>query len=91
MKPTFVNKVTPAQWKLLYPVMYTMAHNLEEAFRDKTGVLDALSEEDKLDLLFHIMAKGEDMYYGAIVDPGFCLHMVDKYQPLHTMIRKRMG
>ena len=55
-----------------------------------TGAVDAMNDEQKYNFLFHVIAKGRDMYYQSLVDPDFSLYMLDQYQPLYTFLLKEL-
>lgn len=73
----------------LLPIAMTLADDLFNAIHTTTGALDDIAEEEKYNFLFHIMAKGEHLYYPSIADPEFCLYLLDQYQPLYSFIKKK--
>lgn len=71
----------------IFPIMERLAVDLANAINATTGSLEAMSLEDRNNYLFHIIAKGETMYYSSIADPDFCSYLVDQYQPLYTYMK----
>ncbi len=77
--------------KSTYTVMEKLAEDLYNAVASINGSVDALSDEEKNNFLFHVIAKGNIMYYQSIAEPGFCLYMLDQYQPLYTYMFRRIN
>lgn len=68
----------------IFPIMVKIASSLERSISAVSGALSSMSVEEKNNFLFHVIAKGSNMFMGTIVDPEFCLYMLDQYQPLYT-------
>jgi hypothetical protein len=90
MASSALNRVSLTTWQTIYPSMIRLADELFLAIHEKTGALDDAIPDDKYNFLFHIIAKGEAMYYQSIADPDFCLYLLDQYQPLYTMLKKKL-
>lgn len=74
-----------------FPIMIRLANDLYLAISEKTGALAGFTVEERYNFLFHIIAKGEMMYWQTINDPEFCLYILDQYQPLFTYMRKELN
>lgn len=73
-----------------FPIMVRLANDLYVAISATTGALAGFTIEERYNFLFHIIAKGEMMYYQTIDDPEFCLYLLEQYQPLYTYMRKEL-
>lgn len=73
-----------------FPIMIRLANDLYVAISATTGALAGFTVEERYNFLFHVIAKGEMMYYQTVDDPEFCLYMLEQYQPLYTYMRKEM-
>lgn len=91
MSSSTLGKVQARTWVQIFPRMKKMADELFFAIHEKTGALDDAPENQRYDFLFHVIAKGESMYYQSIADPEFCIYLLDNYQPLYTMIGAKYG
>ncbi len=74
----------------LHAAMIPMAEALRTAISNMTGAVENMSEEDRNNFLYHVIAKGKNVYYESICDANFCLHMVDTYQPLYQYMLNRI-
>lgn len=74
----------------IYATLLYLAENLYNSIKKITGAVDAMNDEQKYNFLFHVIAKGRDMYYQSLVDPDFSLYMLDQYQPLYTFLLKEL-
>ena len=74
----------------IYETLLHLAENLYNSIKKITGAVDAMNDEQKYNFLFHVIAKGRDMYYQSLVDPDFSLYMLDQYQPLYTFLLKEL-
>jgi len=74
----------------LVKVMDKLAADLESALSSVTGALDSMDAIEKKNFLYHVIAKGESMYYYSLEDPDFCLYMLDQYQPLYSFLQKKI-
>jgi hypothetical protein len=91
MPTTALNHISTNDVKRIFPVMLKLSNDLELSISRSTGALDSLTNEEKKNFLFHVIAKGESMYYQSIADPDFCIYMLDQYQPLFTMMRNKIN
>lgn len=91
MTPNILNKIPLQTLNEMYPIMQQLAGNLKTAIADKTGAVEAMEEEDRNNFLFHVMAKGKDIYYQSLCDPDFCLYLLDNWQPLYSFMQKKLG
>jgi hypothetical protein len=89
MKPTRLNNIAVSDWIKIFPTMKQLADDLRRCVSDMTGALESMTEEERYNFLFHVIAKGETMYYQSIADPDFCLYLLDQYQNLYSMIVKK--
>jgi hypothetical protein len=90
MSSSSLNRITLDIWTDIYQPMKRLSDELFNAISSKTGALDDMAQDEKYNFLFHIIAKGEAMYYQTIADPEFCLYLLDQYQPLYTMVKKML-
>ena len=90
MSSSSLNRITLDIWTDIYQPMKRLSDELFNAISSKTGALDDMNQDEKYNFLFHIIAKGEAMYYQTIADPEFCLYLLDQYQPLYTMVKKML-
>lgn len=74
----------------LVKVMNKLAADLESAISTVTGALDSMEDIERKNFLYHVIAKGETMYYHSLEDPDFCLYMLDQYQPLYTFLQEKI-
>ena len=74
----------------MFETMKILADELMSAIENKTGALSSMSQSDKYDFLFHIIAKGRDLYFQTSVDPVFCLYLLDNYQPLYSYMKNKL-
>lgn len=86
-----LNKIPIQTLNEMYPVMQNLAINLRTALAAQTGAIEAMSDEDRNNFLFHVMAKGKELYYQSLCDADFCIYMLDTWQPLYSFIRKKLG
>ena len=49
-----------------------------------------MEEELALNILFHAIAKGYGFYMQALVDAEFMPYLCEQYQPLYTMLKKKI-
>ena len=91
MMPSALNKIPIQTLNEMYPVMQQLAANLRTAIADKTGAVESLNDEERMNFLFHVMAKGRDLYWQSLCDPEFCLFMIDNSQPLYTYIKRKLN
>ena len=85
-----LNKIPIQTLNEMYPIMQNLAINLRTALAAQTGVIEAMSDEDRNNFLFHVMAKGKELYYQSLCDADFCLYMLDTWQPLYSFMRKKL-
>lgn len=90
MNATSLTRISSVSLASLFPTMKKLADELFLAIHEKTGALDDAEPEDKYNFLFHVIAKGETMYYSTLADPEFCLYLLDQYQPLYTYMKKKL-
>jgi hypothetical protein len=90
MTASAINNISMNDLIRIFPVMNQLADDLDRAVSASTGALESLTPDEKRNFLFHVIAKGETMYYQSIADPDFCLYMLDQYQPLYTMMKKKV-
>lgn len=90
MNITSLNRISSSNVIGIFTTMKKLADELFLAIHEKTGALDDAEPEDKYNFLFHVIAKGEAMYFQTIADPEFCLYMLDQYQPLYTYMKKKL-
>lgn len=90
MNISALNRIPSDRLLTIFPTMVKMSDDLFIDIHDKTGALDDAEPEDKYNFLFHVIAKGEAMYCQTIVDPDFCLYLLDQYQPLYTYMKKKL-
>lgn len=90
MNASTLNRVSTVSLASAYPTMIKLADELFLAIHEKTGALDDANTEDKYNFLFHVIAKGEAMYFQTIADPEFCLYLLEQYQPLYTYMKKKL-
>lgn len=90
LNKTAVNKLTPDEIRLMMPIMDKLAADLHAAISNKTGILEEMQEDDRMNFLYHVIAKGKTIYFESCIDPDFCLHMVDLWQPLHDYMRNKV-
>lgn len=90
MTPVVLNKFSDIELRLMFETMKILADELMPAIESKTGALAGMSTSDKYDFLFHIIAKGRDLYFQTSVDPDFCLYLLDNYQPLYSFMKKKL-
>jgi inosine-uridine nucleoside N-ribohydrolase len=70
----------------LYMTMKTLIEpDVVNQFR---AIFNQLNNDELYDVLFHIIAKGQDFYYACLEDPTFCLYLSSQYQPLATTLYK---
>ena len=72
----------------IYQTLLYLSDMLYAPIRAITGAVDIMTEEEKYNFLFHVISKGNDMFYNLLLDPEFCLYMLDVYQPLYTYLRE---
>jgi hypothetical protein len=85
-----LNKIPIQTLNEMYPIMQNLAINLRTALAAQTGAIEAMSDEDRNNFLFHVMAKGKELYYQSLCDADFCLYMLDTWQPLYSFMRKKL-
>lgn len=85
-----LNRVANDVLASAFPTMIGLADNLFLAIRDHTGALDDMETDERYNFLFHVIAKGNAMYYQTIADPDFCMYLLDQYQPLYTFMKKKL-
>ena len=73
--------------KSIYLGMKKLADELYNAMKVVTGALDDLDDGTRYDFLFHVIAKGETMYYQSIADPEFATYLLDQCMPLHECMK----
>ncbi len=86
-----LNRIPKRTLYEMYPIMTRLACNLRAAIADSTGAVESLEEDDRNNFLFHVMAKGKDIYYQSLCDPDFCIYMIDNWQPLYSFIKKKLS
>ncbi len=91
MAPAVLNKIPIQQLNEMYTVMLTMAQNLQTALAEHTGVVENMEPTDQKNFLFHVIAKGKNLYYQSLVDPDFCLYLADNWQPLYSFMKKKLN
>ena len=91
MNDKVLNRVSLNTLIRIFPTMKKLADDLFLAVHEKTGALDDYDVEEKYNFLFHVIAKGESMYYQSIADPDFCIYLLDNWQPLYTMMKKKLN
>lgn len=85
-----LNRVANDVLASAFPTMQQLADDLYYAIRDHTGALDDMETDERYNFLFHVIAKGNAMYYQTIADPDFCMYLLDQYQPLYTFMKKKL-
>jgi hypothetical protein len=85
-----LNKIPIQTLNEMFPIMQTLATNLRNALASQTGAIEAMEEDDRNNFLFHVIAKGKDIYYQSLCEADFCLYMLDTWQPLYTFICKKL-
>jgi len=90
MRITNLNPIAIHKLVSMFPIMETLANNLRISLAEKTGVIENMSDNDRNNFLFHVIAKGKNMYYQSMVDADFCLYLVDNWQPLYTFMSKKI-
>lgn len=89
MKPeTLLNKINANKIISMYPIMKDLASDLNTALQNTKLLPPNITEDELNNFLFHVIAKGKDMYYNTIADPEFCLYMLEQHQPLYTWMKK---
>ncbi len=91
MAPNNLSRIPLQTLNEMYPIMQQLAVNLRTAIADKTGAVEAMEDADRNNFLFHVMAKGKDIYYQSLCDPDFCLYLLDNWQPLYTFMCKKLN
>jgi hypothetical protein len=91
MTSSVLNKIPLHKLNSMFPVMTNMANVLREALATKTGVVENMDDADRMNFLFHVIAKGRELYYQSLIDADFCLYLVDGWQPLHTYIQEKIN
>jgi len=96
MNPLRLSGLSKPKLIKLFTWMQLMAIPLRGCINEVSGVLDALdtkhgSSEESDNFLFHIIAKGRDMYNFTLVDPTICTYLLDQYQPLYTYMKELIG
>lgn len=85
-----LNKIPIQTLNEMYPIMQNLAINLRTALAAQTGAIESMSDEDRNNFLFHVIAKGKELYYQSLCDADFCLYMLDTWQPLYSFMRKKL-
>lgn len=75
----------------MYIIMKCLSDNLYGIISPITGALDDMTEENKYNFLFHLLAQGKDLYLAVLDEPEFCLYLLDQYQPLYEFMKKRLN
>jgi hypothetical protein len=70
--------------------MIPIAMNLKQKINTQTGMFNNIDDETSLNILFHIISKGYHFYMMVIDDASIALYLIDQYQPLYTMMRKKL-
>lgn len=84
-----LNKINDMHLRSLFNEMKTKANSLYEVISSETS-LTFDNDEEKYNFLFHIIAKGRDFYHNVILDPTFCLYLMDQYQNLYTFMKQKL-
>jgi hypothetical protein len=74
----------------MYNEMLKLSADLERSIKSQSGILSGLDTETTFNILFHIISKGYAFYVQAMVDADFVSYLHDQYQPLYSMMRKKL-
>jgi len=86
-----LSRVDQQDLRQLMPIMVTLADKLKVAVNNCTAALETLSAEESYNFLFHVIAKGRQVYFSCITDPEFCTYLIptNQYQPLYTILKNK--
>jgi hypothetical protein len=80
--------VAPESRYVLRVMRTTLIPNLRKEL-DKTAICDGLDDElSYINLMSHIIAKGQAFYNGIMQNPGVSLYLCDQYYPIYTWIQR---
>ena len=85
-----LNKIPINILNEMFPIMQTLAANFQTALANQTGAIESMEPDDRNNFLFHVIAKGREIYYQSLCDADFCLYMIDNWQPLYTFMCKKL-
>lgn len=86
-----LSKLTDKQWMKILPNMMAMAKDVYETLNPVTGALDAMTEDERYDFAFSLIAKGRQMYDSINDTHEFALYLFDQYQPMFSMLKKKLN
>lgn len=86
-----LSRLTDNQWMNILPHMMAMAKDIYQTLNPVTGALDAMTEDERFDFAFSLIAKGRQMYDSINDTHEFALYLFDQYQPMFSMLKKKLN
>ncbi len=87
---TYLRRLPAGLYKQLFDGIMILANDLRRAVNEQSGLFNDMEEETALNILFHAVAKGYEFYMQALVDAEFIPYLCEQYQPLYTMLKKKI-
>lgn len=79
-----INKFRPVGLNLVFAKMNDMADALINKILQTNGILNDMPVEKRKNFAFHVICKGKEFYEASIIDPDFCLYLINDKEPWYS-------